>query len=111
MASGQQVRCSAHRLRQQDGPSGRRLRARDRPDQEAPGSHPGPAAAADRLRRELQGPDRPDEHEGRLLGDADMGMTPRYEEIPEELRAKAEEYRSNMVEAAAEASEELMNKY
>ena len=43
--------------------------------------------------------------------DADMGMTPRYEEIPEELRAKAEEYRSNMVEAAAEASEELMNKY
>ena len=43
--------------------------------------------------------------------EADMGMTPRYEAIPAELRAKAEEYRSNMVEAAAEANEELMNKY
>ncbi|KHO63447.1 MULTISPECIES: elongation factor G [Pseudomonas] len=43
--------------------------------------------------------------------EADMGMTPRYEAIPAELQAKAEEYRSNMVEAAAEANEELMNKY
>jgi elongation factor G len=43
--------------------------------------------------------------------EADMGMTPRYEAIPAELQAKAEEYRSNLVEAAAEANEELMNKY
>src|SRR5690606_20475195 len=43
--------------------------------------------------------------------DADMGMTPRYEAIPAELQAQAEELRSNMVEAAAEANEELMNKY
>ncbi|GIZ11730.1 elongation factor G [Pseudomonas sp. NCCP-436] len=41
----------------------------------------------------------------------DKGMTFREEEIPEELRDQAEEYRSNMVEAAAEANEELMNKY
>jgi elongation factor G len=43
--------------------------------------------------------------------ESDMGMTPRYEAIPAELQAKAEEFRSNMVEAAAEANEELMNKY
>ncbi|MBU3055336.1 elongation factor G [Pseudomonas indica] len=41
----------------------------------------------------------------------DQGMTFREEEIPAELRDMAEEYRSNMVEAAAEANEELMNKY
>jgi elongation factor G len=43
--------------------------------------------------------------------ESDMGMTPRYEAIPAELQAQAEEYRSNLVEAAAEANEELMNKY
>ncbi|WP_462379962.1 elongation factor G [Pseudomonas sp. Marseille-QA0892] len=41
----------------------------------------------------------------------DNGLTYREEEIPAELQAQAEEYRSNMVEAAAEANEELMNKY
>ncbi|CAM5264127.1 Elongation factor G, mitochondrial [Stutzerimonas stutzeri] len=41
----------------------------------------------------------------------DKGMTFREEEIPAELQAQAEEYRSNLVEAAAEANEELMNKY
>ncbi|AWT11491.1 MULTISPECIES: elongation factor G [Stutzerimonas] len=43
--------------------------------------------------------------------DDDKGTTYREEEIPAELQAMAEEYRSNMVEAAAEANEELMNKY
>lgn len=43
--------------------------------------------------------------------DEDKGMTYREEEIPAELQDLAEEYRSNLVEAAAEANEELMNKY
>ncbi len=43
--------------------------------------------------------------------DDDKGTTYREEEIPAELMGLAEEYRSNMIEAAAEASEELMNKY
>ena len=43
--------------------------------------------------------------------DEDKGMTFREEEIPAELQELAEEWRSNMVEAAAEATEELMNKY
>ena len=43
--------------------------------------------------------------------DDDKGMTFREEEIPAELQDLAEEWRSNMVEAAAEATEELMNKY
>ena len=43
--------------------------------------------------------------------DDDKGTTYREEEIPAELLSLAEEWRSNMVEAAAEANEELMNKY
>ena len=41
----------------------------------------------------------------------DKGTSYREEEIPAELVDLATEWRSNMVEAAAEASEELMNKY
>ncbi|MGE6531735.1 elongation factor G [Pseudomonas sp. NPDC077382] len=43
--------------------------------------------------------------------DDDKGMTFREEEIPAEFQDLADEWRSNMVEAAAEATEELMNKY
>ena len=43
--------------------------------------------------------------------DAAMGSAYHEEEIPAELRDKAEEYREKMVEAAAEANEELMEKY
>lgn len=43
--------------------------------------------------------------------EADMGLTHTYEEIPAELVAKAEKLREEMVEAAAEANDELMNKY
>ncbi|MFB4394914.1 MULTISPECIES: elongation factor G [unclassified Pseudomonas] len=41
----------------------------------------------------------------------DKGTTYREEEIPADLVELANEWRNNMVEAAAEASEELMNKY
>ncbi|MGA0020194.1 MAG: elongation factor G [Steroidobacteraceae bacterium] len=40
-----------------------------------------------------------------------QGMNFEYKPIPESLQAQAEEYRLNMIEAAAEANEELMNKY
>jgi len=43
--------------------------------------------------------------------DEDQGMTFTYEAIPAELQDLAEEWRSNLVESAAEASEELMDKY
>ncbi|EQM67961.1 elongation factor G [Pseudomonas solani] len=43
--------------------------------------------------------------------DADQGTSFREEEIPANLLAEAEEWREKLVEAAAEASEELMNKY
>ncbi|MGE8357110.1 MAG: elongation factor G, partial [Microvirgula sp.] len=42
---------------------------------------------------------------------ASQGMKFEYGEIPAELVEVAEEWREKMVEAAAEASEELMNKY
>lgn len=43
--------------------------------------------------------------------DDDKGTSYREEEIPAELVDLANEWRNNMVEAAAEANEELMNKY
>ncbi|MCC5792060.1 MAG: elongation factor G [Legionellaceae bacterium] len=39
------------------------------------------------------------------------GMTFQYSPIPDSLQAQAEEYRHKLIEAAAEASEELMEKY
>ncbi|TDQ36356.1 elongation factor G [Thiopseudomonas denitrificans] len=41
----------------------------------------------------------------------DMGMTFREEEVPADMVDDVEEYRSLLVEAAAEANEELMDKY
>jgi len=43
--------------------------------------------------------------------DEDQGMTFSYEAIPAELQELAEEWRSQLVESAAEATEELMDKY
>jgi len=43
--------------------------------------------------------------------EADQGMTFSYEAIPAELQELAEEWHSHLVESAAEASEELMDKY
>lgn len=43
--------------------------------------------------------------------EADQGMTFTYEDIPVDMQELAEEWHSNLVEAAAEASEELMDKY
>ncbi|GGC18653.1 elongation factor G [Oxalicibacterium flavum] len=46
-----------------------------------------------------------------IWDDASQGMKFEYGDIPENLVADANKWRENMVEAAAEASEELMNKY
>ncbi len=46
-----------------------------------------------------------------IWDEASQGMKFNYEEIPAELVSVAKEWREKMVEAAAEASEELMNKY
>ncbi len=41
----------------------------------------------------------------------DMGLTFEERDIPEDLQALSEEYREKMIEAAAEANDELMEKY
>ncbi len=46
-----------------------------------------------------------------IWDEASQGMKFEYQEIPADLKAKAQEWREKMVEAAAEADEELMNKY
>ncbi|MFT3759536.1 elongation factor G [Thauera sp.] len=46
-----------------------------------------------------------------IWDEASQGMKFEYGDIPADIVGVAEEWRANMVEAAAEASEELMNKY
>ncbi|WP_392552213.1 elongation factor G [Orbus wheelerorum] len=43
--------------------------------------------------------------------DADQGVTFTYEDVPADMAEQVEEWRANLVEAAAEANEELMEKY
>ncbi len=43
--------------------------------------------------------------------ESDQGMTFTYEDIPADMQEECEEWRANMVEAAAEANEELMERY
>jgi len=46
-----------------------------------------------------------------IWSEADQGMTFEYQDIPADLMAECETMREFLVESAAEASEELMNKY
>ena len=46
-----------------------------------------------------------------LWNEQDQGLSYEEADIPEDIRTQAEEYRELMVEAAAEANEELMDKY
>ncbi|WP_396588524.1 elongation factor G [Bermanella sp. R86510] len=46
-----------------------------------------------------------------MWNEDDQGMTFQLEDIPADLMDKANEYREHMLEAAAEASEEMMDKY
>jgi elongation factor G len=46
-----------------------------------------------------------------IWNEADQGTTFEYGDIPAELQSTAQEWREKMVEAAAEADEELMEKY
>ncbi len=46
-----------------------------------------------------------------LWNETDQGLTYEEEDIPEDMQALADEWREHMVEAAAEANEELMDKY
>ena len=46
-----------------------------------------------------------------IWDEASQGMKFRFEEIPADLLEEAKKWRENMIQAAAEASEELMNKY
>ncbi len=51
------------------------------------------------------------ENKAIIWNEADQGMTFEYAEVPEDMADQVEEMREYMVEAAAEASDELMEKY
>ena len=48
---------------------------------------------------------------GDSKGDVTLGASYETQEIPDDLKAKAEEYRAQLIEGVAEASEELLEKY
>src|SRR5699024_9227230 len=48
---------------------------------------------------------------GDAKGDVTMGAKFEVRDIPEDLQAKAEQYRTELLEAVAETSDELMEKY
>ena len=48
---------------------------------------------------------------GDSKGDVTMGASYETQEIPDDLKAKAEEYRAQLLEGVAESSEELLEKY
>ena len=48
---------------------------------------------------------------GDAKGDVTMGAAYETREIPEDLQAKAEEYRAQLIESVSESSDELMEKY
>ena len=64
MASGRPLPGAAHRVRQQDGPHGRGLRARRRDDARPPRRERDPGAPADRRGGRLRRPRRPRHHDG-----------------------------------------------
>ncbi len=46
-----------------------------------------------------------------IWNEEDQGTTFEYDDIPEDMKEECEKWRSNLIEAAAEANEELMSKY
>ena len=75
-------------------------------------ANPVPDRDPDRRRRELHGRGRPAQDEGHHLGRSLPGHEVRLRRHPGRAASStAKEWREKMVEAAAEATEELMNKY
>ena len=65
----------------------------------------------DRLRARDPRRDRPDRHDRLRVRGRGPRATRRQIEIPEELRAQAEEYREKLMDEVAENSDELMERY
>jgi elongation factor G len=75
-------------------------------------ANPMPGRHSDWRRRKLQGRGRPAQDEGHHLGRSIPGHEVRIRRDPGRIFSRlAKEWREKMVEAAAEANEELMNKY
>ena len=91
--------------------TGRQLLQGLRPDEAAPEGQPLCRGDPDRRRRQVLGVVDLLKMKAIIWDEASQGMKFSYEDIPADLVESAKEWREKMVEAAAEASEELMNKY
>jgi len=75
------------------------------------GSHPVPVQLPIGAEEEFSGVVDLIKMKAIFWNEADRGMTFEYADIPADMQSECEEWREKMVEAAAEASEELMDKY
>ena len=96
---------------EQDGPSGCQLLQGRRADAHPPEGYPGAHRHSDRRRGKFVGVIDLVKMKAIYWDEASQGMKFDYTDIPAELRAEADKWHSEMIEAAAEASEDLMNKY
>ena len=87
LAPGQQVRGSAHRVRQQDGPHRRELLPRRRPARSASEGNPVPMQMPIGAEDKFKGVIDLRQDEGDQLGRSDPGHEVRVPEIPAELQA------------------------
>ena len=92
VAPGRQVPRAAHRVREQDGPRRRRLRARRRDDPRAPRRERGPAPAADRRRGQASAASSTWSSSRRSSGTTtSLGASFETRRVPDELRARGAE--------------------
>ena len=113
LAPGRQVPRAPHRLRQQDGPHRRRLRARARDD-----ARRGSARTAGRRSSSRSAPRSASSASSTWCGCAPWSGTTRRlgaewheEEVPAELRERCARLREQLVEAACEQDDALMELY
>jgi elongation factor G len=112
LAPGEQVRSAAHGVRQQDGSRGRRTSAMWSQVKERLGANPVPLQMTDRRRGGVRAAWSTWSRTRRSSGTRmTWGMTFEYEDVPADLVDEVARWREKMIEAAAEANEELMEKY
>ena len=93
-----------HRLRQQDGPHRRRLRARASDDRDRLGANPSRSSCRSG-RRTFKGGDRPGRDEGDCLTRTPSGEV-HDRAIPDDMCGRSRRYREQLIEAVADVDDE-----
>jgi elongation factor G len=112
LAPGRPLQGAAHRVRQQDGQDRRRLLELRPHDQGPHRRDPRADPDADRGRGQARRHHRPGDHEGvGLEVGEDLGASWVIQDIRDDLKARAEEMRAELVEIAVEMDDDAMEAY